>query len=576
MSWNLVRRFFNAQAVVVTLILIATESGWAQNPGFIWAWGSDMEHQLGAGGTGASVYPIRPNIGGIVVVNAGGFHNLALKSDGTFVAWGGNRDGQNCNGTLSSGSFPIPVKAFAGALAGAGGGIHSLVLKPDGTVWACGHNAEGQLGDGTNNFNPNPVQALGLSGVVGIAAGGTFSLALKSDGTVWAWGLNTDGQLGDGTNTNRNAPVQVSGLSSVVAIAAGGPAVVGGGEHSLALKSDGTVWAWGRNVEGQLGDGTNTNHNTPVQVSGLSDVVGISAGGAHNLALKSNGGVWAWGRNTEGQLGDSTNANHNTPVHVSGLFGVSAIDAGDLHSLALKPDGTVWAWGLNSLGQLGNGSAQNQTNVPGQVIQLGGAVRITAGSRHSVAIVNPLVELSSDSLNFNMAAVGGVSAAQSVNITNRSLDELAVASLGLAGTNPADFTVSGPSLPVNVKKDESIAVTVNFTPTARGARSATLIIGNNGFNSPHVVSLNGTGITIEDLITAVGTLSLNNGQLNSLLAKLNVAQQSLARGDRDAARNQLDAFVEEMNALKDSGRVPSSTALDLIAIAQIIINSIPA
>ena len=90
------------------------------------------------------------------------------------------------------------------------------------------------------------------------------------------------------------------------------------------------------------------------------------------MALKSDGGVWAWGRNTEGQLGDSTNANHNTPVHVSGLFDVIAIDAGDLHSLALKPDGTVWAWGLNSFGQLGNGSAGNTNNVPGQVIQLGG------------------------------------------------------------------------------------------------------------------------------------------------------------------------------------------------------------
>jgi hypothetical protein len=261
---------------------------------------------------------------------------------------------------------------------------------------------------------------------------------------------------------------------------------------------------------------------------------------------------------------------------VPNLFGVSAIDAGDLHSLALKPDGTVWAWGLNSFGQLGNGSAGNTNNAPGQVIQLGGAVRITAGSRHSIAIINPIVELSAESLNFGMAAVGGVSAAQSVNVTNRSLDDLTVATLDLSGTNPTDFAVSGPALPVKVKKDESIAVSLKFTPAARGARSATLIIGDTGFNSPHMVSLNGTGITIEDLMTAVGSLSLNTGELSSLLAKLRAAQQALARGDRNAARAQLTAFILEMNALKDTGRLPSSTALDLIAIAQTIINSIPA
>jgi alpha-tubulin suppressor-like RCC1 family protein len=558
---------------VIAAFMLVAQLGWAQNPGFIWGWGSNLEHQISQG-TGVSTSPVRANTSGVVAINSGGFHTLALKSDGTFVAWGGNRDGQNCNGTLSTGGFPIPVKELSGALAVAGGGIHSLVIKPDGTVWACGHNAEGQLGDGTNNFNPNPVQALGLTGVIAIAAGGTHSLALKADGTVWAWGLNTEGQLGDGTNTNRNAPVQVLGLAGVVAIAAGGAAVVGAGEHSLALKSDGTVWAWGRNVEGQLGDGTNTNHNTPVQVSGLADVVAISAGGSHNMALKSGGGVWTWGRNIEGQLGDGTDANHNTPVQVAGLLDIIAIDAGDLHSLALKPDGSVWAWGLNSLGQLGNGSIGGQVNVPGQVIQLRGAVRITAGSRHNIVIVNPIVELSSDDLNFGTAAVGGMSAPQSVNITNRSLDDLTVSSLSIGGTNPTDFIVSGPSLPVKVTKDESIAISVKFTPTARGARNAMLIVGDDGFKSPHIVSLKGTGITIEDLITAVETLSLDVGEISSLLGKLRAAQQSLARDNRNAARNQLDAFVNEINALKESGRLPSSTAQDLIAIAQIIIDSI--
>ena len=124
--------------------------------------------------------------------------------------------------------------------------------------------------------------------MVAIAGGDSHSLALKSDGTVWAWGYNGCGQLGDGSTTNRLTPVQVSGLTGVVAIA-------GGGSHSLALKSDGTVWAWGCNDYGQLGDGTTTNRLTPVQVSGLTGVVAIAGGGAHSLALKSDGTVWAWG-----------------------------------------------------------------------------------------------------------------------------------------------------------------------------------------------------------------------------------------------------------------------------------------
>jgi hypothetical protein len=189
---------------------------------------------------------------------------------------------------------------------------------------------------------------------------------------------------------------------------------------------------------------------------------------------------------------------------------------------------------------------------------------------------NPLVEVSPDSLDFGKAAVGGTTAAQSVNITNLGFDDLNVVSLAISSGNSTDFTVSGPSLPVTVKKDESIAVSVKFTPTASGARNSTLIVGDNGFKGPHTISLSGTAVTIGDLITAVETLSLNPGEINSLLAKLRAAQQSLARDDPNASRNQLGAFVTEVTMLKDTGRLPASVAQDLIELAQIIINSIPA
>jgi alpha-tubulin suppressor-like RCC1 family protein len=183
----------------------------------------------------------------------------------------------------------------SGVIAVVAGSNHSLALKSDGTVLAWGSNASGQLGDGTAVSRSSPIQVNGLgpgSGVVAIAAGMDHSLALKSDGTVLAWGGNSSGQLGDGTTSPRPSPVQVSGLgpaSSVISIA------VGLGSHSLALKSDGSVVAWGANSSGQVGDGTTTTRVIPVQVSGLgsgSGVVGITAGGSDSFARRSNGQSW--------------------------------------------------------------------------------------------------------------------------------------------------------------------------------------------------------------------------------------------------------------------------------------------
>lgn len=217
-----------------------------------------------------------------------------------------------------------------------------------------------------------------LTGIQDISAGTYLTLALKSDGTVWSWGMNDYGQLGNGTNYAEGAIYKVQGLDNVVSVAAGS-------YHGLALKNDGTVWSWGGNNYGQLGDGTTTNRYIPVQVQNLNNVIEIAAGQYYSIALKSDGTVWAWGLNNYGVLGDGTSTSRYTPVQVHNLSNVIAISAGDSHNLALRSNGTVWAWGNNNGGVLGDGTTQNRY-IPIQVKNLNGVLSIAAGSRHSMAL----------------------------------------------------------------------------------------------------------------------------------------------------------------------------------------------
>ena len=223
----------------------------------------------------------------------------------------------------------------------AAGGNHSLFLTSDGSAWASGANTAGQLGDGSTVDRTHPVPV--MRGVIALAAGNAHSLFLKCDGSVWASGANAFGQLGDGSQVNQSEPVQVSldALPAGVTIVA----LAAGSHHSLFLASDGTVWACGLNADGQLGldDGLYADQSTPQAVSGLSQIRAIAAGGLHSLFLNSDGSVWATGENVNGQLGKSTADNIDRAVQVSGLSDITAIAAGSFHSLFLGSDGSVWA-----------------------------------------------------------------------------------------------------------------------------------------------------------------------------------------------------------------------------------------
>jgi len=371
-----------------------------RSDGTLWTWGSDVGLH----------YPSQVfGVDAPRSVAAGGRHSLALASDGTVWAWGVNFSGQLGDGTTSHHRSPAPVN-ITGVVAITAGSDHSLAVKADGTVWGWGDNQLGQLGDGSQLSSSNPVQVTGLTGVRKVATGQAHALALKQDGTVWAWG---SGIAGDGSSSETHTtPVQVSGLNDVIDVAAGFG-------HSLAVRSDGTVWAWGKNFEGELGvppavcpGSFEPCSLTPVRSGNLSGVVAVSGGNRFSLALRSDGSVWAWGDNSVYQLGDGSTSDRSQPGQVPGLSGVAAIDAGHGHGVALKstasgtptPTATVprtptptaiasgaWSWGGNNLGQLGDGTNTDRARpepARGEngLGLIGDLVAITAGGHHTLAI----------------------------------------------------------------------------------------------------------------------------------------------------------------------------------------------
>ena len=321
------------------------------------------------------------------MVSAGAAHTLALKDDGTVWAWGYNSNGQLGDGTDTDRCEPVQVMIDAVTPLDdvrwiSAGDMHSLAVRNDGTVWAWGYNMYGQMGDGTDTDRWNPVQVTyadttPLDSVGYISSGSYHSMALKTDGTVWTWGLNAYGQLGDDTQTDRWNPVQVTDPNNDSGLLNDVKKVSTGSYHSMALKTDGTVWTWGDNYYGQLGDGNSGSgkfSKGPIQVKGeegagiLDDVTDVSAGSYFSMALKDDDTVRTWGQNNRGQLGDGTNTLSSTPVQVTAdepegyLTGAVAVLGGSFHAVVLKDDGTVWTWGNNGFGQLGDGTSNNSTS----------------------------------------------------------------------------------------------------------------------------------------------------------------------------------------------------------------------
>ncbi|MEW9698592.1 S-layer homology domain-containing protein [Paenibacillus sp. SI8] len=335
--------------------------------GTVWTWGDNLRGKLG-GGLNSRNQPTAINgLTNIKAIAVGQSHSLALKDDGTVWAWGENTFGQLGDGTTVDRNSPVQVADLTHVTAISAGNYHSVAIKDDGTAWSWGDNTYGQLGDSTSDSKTKPVQVKGnIESVKAIAAGAYHTLAIDQDGVVWAWGDNYFGELGYGYDQNRlNTPIMVtSSYWHITQIAAGY-------DYSMALKEDGTVLTWGLMVSDpssmyNASMNTSSQEQTlPLLVTGLENVTQISAGASHAVALKKDGSVYAWGDNASGQLGvgtayDGRTWNQTFPDHVDGLPEIAHIGTGTNFSFAIGKDDSLWAWGNNSYNQLGDKTLTNQ------------------------------------------------------------------------------------------------------------------------------------------------------------------------------------------------------------------------
>jgi alpha-tubulin suppressor-like RCC1 family protein len=357
-----------------------------------WAWGRAI---YGAIGDNTSVDKSSPVsvVGGFAdwaQVSAGqssGNHTLGLRANGTLWSWGLNTNGQLGDGTVTNKSSPVlVVGGFSDWTQVSSGLDHSLGIRANGIAWAWGKGSLGRLGTGDTTNRSSPVSvAGGFTDWNQISAGAYHSVGLRKNGTAWAWGSNLYGQLGNYTYStqSRSSPVSVlGGFTDWIQLTAGG-------NHNLGLRANGTAWAWGGNGYGPVGDGTVNNKSSPVSVVGaITNWIQLSAGAAHSIGLRSNGTAWTWGQNTAGQLGTGNTTNRSSPVSVVGGFTNWVQLSAGTGSFGIRGNGTAWAWGSNYGGGLGDGSIYTASK-SSPVSVVGGFtdwIQLDAGTYRATAI----------------------------------------------------------------------------------------------------------------------------------------------------------------------------------------------
>ena len=326
-------------------------------------------------------------------VSAGSGHTMTVDTEGNLWAWGDNSQGQLGDGTLISRRSPVKIMDNVSMISA--GDRYNLAIRTDGSLWSWGQNDRGQLGDGTAMNRRYPVKI--MEDVIyvsagwkrtdgGLAEGAPYvqdvnnapdtgliwqhSLAVTSDGILWAWGDNNAGQIGDETLVNRHVPVRV--MENVVSVSAGNM-------FTMAVTSDNNLWAWGHNDRGQFGIGTIVGSRIPIMI--MENVLEVYAGDSYAMIIRTDGSLWAMGQNDRGQFGNGNRVSSRVPLRLK--ENVQALAASGNHTMAIMTDGSLWAWGQNDRGQFGNGTTIN-SNRPVRITD--NVVAVSAGDKHTVAI----------------------------------------------------------------------------------------------------------------------------------------------------------------------------------------------
>lgn len=329
--------------------------------GNVWAWGSNNYGQVGDGTLTDRLVPVQVDgVTNITEIVAGVYHTLALDNFGSIWAWGTNGHGQLGNGTQDTSAVPVQVSGLNNVIAIAAGNFHSIALQGDGTVWTWGMNSSYQLGHGPGGSVDElvPGQVANLFSVIDITGGSNFTTVLKQDKTVWSWGRNDRGQLGTGDIVDRTIP-------SASSLAIDATSVHSSASRAFAVTANGEIWGWGYNG-GFAAVGNGWDQPVPVKV--FENAVDLSVGREHTIALATDASLWAWGRNMEGEYGTGSTGTSSTPVPAADLANITAIAAGGNFTAVLKENGTVWCWGSNHNGQLGNNTTKRSL-IPVQVEQ---------------------------------------------------------------------------------------------------------------------------------------------------------------------------------------------------------------